>query len=305
MTPLTRVRPTPTTEERLDAVETKLDDIAKQLRILVDAQRPLLELREEAGTIVKDVMSTSVDQLAFMEERGYFAFLRELKYLVDRVVEDYDPADLHALADNAANILDTVRGLTQPAVMEVARAAADAFDDERREPVGLIGLARALNRDKNIQRGLSFGLDVLARVGRAVARAPRMSRKALAPVAQSPEHRPVKVHREEVPAPAPARAPAPAASGSDDSRYIPSSDWSREVATKIAAELGIASLTDAQFELVTTVRNEYETSGATPNIRKITVVAGISTREVYGLFPTAPAKTIARIAGVPKPIGCL
>ena len=294
-----------TTEERLSAVEARLDDISRQLQILVDAQRPLLELRDEAGTIVKDVMRTSVDQLAFMEERGYFAFVRELKYLVDRVVEDYDPADLHALADNAANILDTVRGLTQPAVMEVARAAADAFADERREPVGLLGVARALNRDKNIQRGLSFGLDVLARVGRAVSRAPRMSRKALAPVAQSPEHRPVKVHHHEDPPQRPTRAPAPAASGTDDSRYIPSAEWSRDVALQIASDLGLGPLSDAQFELVTKVRHAYEESGATPNIRKITVVAGIATRDVYGLFPTAPAKTIARIAGVPKPIGCL
>ena len=284
------------TEERLRAVESRLDDISKQLQILVDAQRPLLELRDEAGTIVKDVMRTGVDQLAFMEERGYFAFLRELKYLVDRVVEDYDPADLHALADNAANILDTVRGLTQPAVMEVARAAADAFADERREPVGMLGLARALSRDKNVQRGLSFGLDVLARVGRAVSRAPRMSRKALAPVAQSPEHRPKQVHHHDAP-----KQPTAA----DESHDSPIRDWNRTTAAMIAAGVGIPALSDAQFDLVTKVRDEYERSGATPNIRKITVLAGIATREVYSLFPTAPAKTIARIAGVPKPIGCL
>lgn len=306
MNPPTLARPTRNADERLDAVEAKLDEISEQLRVLVDAQRPMLELRAEAGAIVTDVMRTSVDQLAFMEERGYFAFLRELKYLVDRMVEDYDPADLHELADNAANILDTVRGLTQPSVMEVARAAAEAINDGgRREPVGMIGFVRAVGRDKNVQRGLAFGLDLLGRVGRAVSRAPRLTRKQLAPVAQSPEHRPVARATKQAAA-APAAAPAPVAAAiADDGRFVPDGEWDRSVATATATELGLVELTDAHFALVELVRAEYVQSGATPNIRKITTISGKPTREVYSLFPKAPGKTIARIAGVPKPVGCL
>jgi len=287
---------TASANERLDAVEAKLDDISAQLQILVDAQRPVVELRDEVGAMAGDVLRTSIEQLEFLEQRGYFAFLRELKYLVERVVEDYDPGDLHELADNAANILDTVRGLTQPSVMAVARAAADTFSSaEQRAPVGVIGLMRAVSGDKNVQRGLAFGLDLLGEVGRAVARAPRMSRKQLAPV-----ERPKQDAKAE---PAPVRR-TPAAEIPDDCRFLPDAEWTPDVAHAAASALGL-SLTDAHMSLVKRVRSEYLESGSTPNIRKITGVTGLSTREVYALFPQAPGKTIARLAGVPKPVGCL
>lgn len=297
MNPLTRVPPTPTTAQRLDAVEAKLDQITAQLQTLVDTQRPLVELREEAGSMAADVMRASVDQLEFLEQRGYFAFLRELKYLLDRVVEDYDPADLHALADNTANILDTVRELTQPPVMAAVRDMAETFSaTERREPVGVFGLMRTLNRDKNVQRGLAFGLDVLSRLGRAVARAPRMSRKQLA----APTRTAAPV-RAATPTPTPVRSEAVA----DDGRFVPDGEWSETFANSTASQLGLADLTAAHLDLVKQVRAEYVSAGATPNIRKITTITGMSTRDVYGLFPVAPAKTIARLAGVPKPVGCL
>lgn len=282
--------------ERLSAVEAKLEDISRQLQILVDGQRPLVELRDEAGAMAGDVLRTSIEQLAFLEQRGYFAFLRELKYLVERVVEDYDPGDLQELADNAANILDTVRGLTQPPVMAAARAAAHTFSSpQRRAPVGVVGLMRAVSGDKNVQRGLAFGLDLLGQVGRAVSRSPRMSRKQLAPVEGSGKSTAAQ--------PAPAKR-TPAAETPDDCRFLPDEEWTPDLAHATASELGL-SLTDAHMTLVKHVRSEYLESGSTPNIRKITGVSGLSTREVYTLFPQAPGKTIARIAGVPKPVGCL
>ena len=41
------------------------------------------------------------------------------------------------------------------------------------------------------------------------------------------------------------------------------------------------------------------------NIRRITTGSGIPTKELYSLFPRAPAKTVARLAGVHKPVGCI
>ena len=40
-------------------------------------------------------------------------------------------------------------------------------------------------------------------------------------------------------------------------------------------------------------------------MRRITKNAGVSRKELYQLFPKAPAKTAARIAGIPKPRGCI
>jgi tRNA 2-thiouridine synthesizing protein E len=33
--------------------------------------------------------------------------------------------------------------------------------------------------------------------------------------------------------------------------------------------------------------------------------SGVPIKELYELFPTGPAKTAAKIAGIPKPRGCI
>lgn len=291
-----------TTEQRLDAMEAKLDKMSAQIQLLVDAQRPFTELASEMGPIAHEVLGSSIEQLQFLEERGYFAFVRELKYLVDRLVEDYDPADLHQLADNAANILDSVRALTQPPIMAAAREAAEAFSSSKElEPIGLFGAYRAIKNDPGAQRGLAFGIEILSRVGRSVARSPRMSRKELG--ARSSET-PAALKPAASPANSPA-ATAPYGSAGDDSKFISDSEWNRGLAMSIGAQLGVQEMTDAHWNLVQQVRAEYTRSGSTPNIRKLTSVSGVSTREVYSLFPKAPGQTLAKIAGVPKPVGCL
>ena len=53
------------------------------------------------------------------------------------------------------------------------------------------------------------------------------------------------------------------------------------------------------------VRDDYKAQGETPTIRRIGVVGGIPTKELFQLFPKKPAKKLAYIAGVPKPHGCV
>ena len=81
-------------------------------------------------------------------------------------------------------------------------------------------------------------------------------------------------------------------------------DWTPEVAETFAKEEGI-ELTDRHWEVINFVRKYYEERGQSPTIRQITVGAGIPTKELFKLFPGGPAKKVARIAGVPKPAGCI
>lgn len=81
-------------------------------------------------------------------------------------------------------------------------------------------------------------------------------------------------------------------------------DWTPEVAETLAQEEGI-ELTDRHWEVINFVRKYYEERGQSPTIRQITVGAGIPTKELFKLFPGGPAKKVARIAGVPKPAGCI
>ncbi|MDO8542136.1 MAG: TusE/DsrC/DsvC family sulfur relay protein [Opitutaceae bacterium] len=82
-------------------------------------------------------------------------------------------------------------------------------------------------------------------------------------------------------------------------------DWDVEIAKTLAAEEGIATLTDRHLTVLNFMRREFETKGDGPSIRRLTKESGVPTKELYELFPGGPAKKAARIAGIKKPHGCI
>ena len=81
--------------------------------------------------------------------------------------------------------------------------------------------------------------------------------------------------------------------------------WDLEVAKVLAAEEGIAALTDRHLLVVNFMRKEFEAKGDGPTIRRLTKESGVPTKELYELFPGGPAKKAAKIAGIKKPHGCI
>ena len=83
------------------------------------------------------------------------------------------------------------------------------------------------------------------------------------------------------------------------------SDWNEEIAKELAKEEGIEELNDRHWMVIKFMRKVYEEKGDAPSIRKLTKESGVATKELYQLFPKGPAKKSARIAGLPKPKGCI
>ena len=83
------------------------------------------------------------------------------------------------------------------------------------------------------------------------------------------------------------------------------SQWNEQVAVELARREGIDPLTPRHWEVVRFMRHEYETKGAGPSVRVLGKTSGVSIKELYTLFPKGPAKLAARIAGIPKPRGCI
>jgi tRNA 2-thiouridine synthesizing protein E len=80
--------------------------------------------------------------------------------------------------------------------------------------------------------------------------------------------------------------------------------WTPEIAAAIAQEEGIV-LGDGQWKVIDFVRHDAQEHGEPPTVRRITKSGGVSTKELYDLFPGGPAKKAAKIAGYPKPHGCI
>ena len=81
-------------------------------------------------------------------------------------------------------------------------------------------------------------------------------------------------------------------------------EWDPDLAKQLAAQIGI-DLTDAHWKAIRFLREDYPSQGETATIRRVSVVGGIPTKELFTLFPKKPAKKMAYIAGLPKPHGCV
>ncbi len=99
---------------------------------------------------------------------------------------------------------------------------------------------------------------------------------------------------------------------SDEEGYIKEiSLWDRDLAELIAKEEDI-DMTDDHWEVVNFLRNYYEEYQIAPAIRVLTKAIKKSlgpdkgnSKYLYELFPYGPAKQACKIAGLPKPTGCI
>jgi tRNA 2-thiouridine synthesizing protein E len=81
--------------------------------------------------------------------------------------------------------------------------------------------------------------------------------------------------------------------------------WDDKVATAIACEEGIEQMSDQHWSIVNYIRNHWKEHDLAPSVRMICKECGVSVRDVYKLFTSGPARGACRIAGLPKPDGCV
>lgn len=82
--------------------------------------------------------------------------------------------------------------------------------------------------------------------------------------------------------------------------------WNDEVAAALAREAeGIQALNDKHWAIVNYIRGYWLEKGMAPMIRALCQQTGVRLREVYELFPSGPAKGACKVAGLPKPDGCV
>jgi dissimilatory sulfite reductase related protein len=81
--------------------------------------------------------------------------------------------------------------------------------------------------------------------------------------------------------------------------------WNEDVARLFAKCDGIQEMNDKQWAIVKIIRRNWEERGMAPMIRIICQETGVKLREIYELFPLGPARGACRIAGLPKPDGCV
>lgn len=92
----------------------------------------------------------------------------------------------------------------------------------------------------------------------------------------------------------------------DDDGFMTSPEtWNDTIAAALASSEGINPLTDDHWKVVHYLRNYFLQFGVAPMIRKLCKETGFDLKTIYALFPSGPAKGACKVAGLPKPTGCV
>jgi tRNA 2-thiouridine synthesizing protein E len=90
-----------------------------------------------------------------------------------------------------------------------------------------------------------------------------------------------------------------------DGFFVRPDQWTEAMVPEIADQAGVAQLTEDHWRVIKFMRNAFLDKGEGPTVRVLSKTSGIPIKSLYELFPKGPAKTAARIAGIPKPRGCI
>jgi dissimilatory sulfite reductase related protein len=82
--------------------------------------------------------------------------------------------------------------------------------------------------------------------------------------------------------------------------------WDEGLARFLAErEEGITDLTDDHWKVIYYLNEYYQENEIAPMIRKLCKATGFKLKYIYELFPGGPARGACKVAGLPKPTGCV
>jgi uncharacterized protein YjgD (DUF1641 family) len=130
----------------------------------------MMDLAETVGPLANEAFGKAVHQLTEMERKGYFTFAQGGMQIMDNVVTSFTEEDVNRFGDNVVLILNTVKDMTQPEIMNFVRNTLLVAEQEIEKPVDIsyTGLMRQM-RDPEVRRGLALTMRVLHVVGAQAA----------------------------------------------------------------------------------------------------------------------------------------
>jgi tRNA 2-thiouridine synthesizing protein E len=82
-------------------------------------------------------------------------------------------------------------------------------------------------------------------------------------------------------------------------------EWNDNWVDYVKGVEGIGDLTDEHRKVIEILRDYYKKNGIAPMVRILSKTTGFPLKRIYELFPSGPGKGACKMAGLPKPTGCV
>ena len=116
------------------------------------------DLLMDLGPVAREVIIDLIRKLHALEQKGYFEFFRELSRVIDNIIVRYTADDIRLLADNIVPMLDTLKNLTQPEILNAMNNAMNTYKNLAEEEIEEYYLWKAFRelRSPEMKRGIGF-----------------------------------------------------------------------------------------------------------------------------------------------------
>ena len=128
------------------------------------------DLIKDLGPIVQQVGLDAIQKMAEFEEKGYFAFFGEATKIMDNIVSHFSPKDVTALADNVVTILETVKGMTQPDMLEAMNNGLVVYKSMETKDIKEYSLWKAFRamNSREMKRSLGFMITFMQKLSQTL-----------------------------------------------------------------------------------------------------------------------------------------
>ncbi len=136
-----------------------INNITKTFEMMESAK----DFMEDFSPISRELAIDFMNKMDEFDRKGYFEFMKELNKGLDNVVESFSVEDVKALGDNLVTILNTIKSLTQPDMLQAVNNAVAVYknmDIEIKGDVSMISLIREMNQPET-RKGLAFAIRFL------------------------------------------------------------------------------------------------------------------------------------------------
>jgi TusE/DsrC/DsvC family sulfur relay protein len=82
-------------------------------------------------------------------------------------------------------------------------------------------------------------------------------------------------------------------------------EWGPEWVDYVKELEGITELKDDHWKVIQMLQDYFKKNGIAPMVRILSKVTGFKLKYIYELFPSGPGKGACKMAGLPKPTGCV
>ncbi len=91
----------------------------------------------------------------------------------------------------------------------------------------------------------------------------------------------------------------------EDGFLLDYNQWCDEWVEYVRTQEGIDELTEEHTKVVKVLQDYYEKNGIAPMVRVLSKLTKFKLKHIYELFPSGPGKGACKMAGLPKPTGCV